>query len=121
VAIGVAASQGQFELNVYKPLIAYDVLDSLRLLADAMASLRAHCIEGIEVDAEHVRSMIVHSLFGVTALVPHIGYDRATRIARHAHVHGLDLKQAALEVGSVSAVEYDAWVDIRRMSVPGRE
>jgi fumarate hydratase class II len=119
VAIGIAASQGQFELNVYKPLIACDLLDSLCLQADAMASLRAHCIEGIEVDVERARSMLAHSLMGVTALVPHIGYDRATGIARHAHAHGLDLRQAALAVGGVSAAEYDAWVDVRRMLAPG--
>ncbi len=119
VAIGIAASQGQFELNVYKPLIAYDLLDSLRLLADAMASLRVHCIEGIEVDVEHARLMLAHSLLGVTALVPRIGYDHATRIARHAYARGLDLRQAALEVGGVSAAEYDAWVDVQRMLAPG--
>ncbi len=120
VAIGIAASQGQFELNVYKPLIACDVLDSLRLLADAMTSFRSHCIEGIEVDADRVQSMIEHSLIGVTALVPHIGYDRAAKIARHAHVKGLGLRQAALDVGGVSAAEYDAWVDLQSMSAPDR-
>jgi fumarate hydratase, class II len=120
VAIGIAASQGQFELNVYKPLIACDLLDSLRLLADAMTSFRAHCIEGIEVDADRVQSMIEHSLMGVTALVPHIGYDRAAKIARHAHVQGLDLRQAALDIGGVSAAEFDAWVDLQGMSAPDR-
>ena len=120
VAIGIAASQGQFELNVYKPLIACDLLDSLRLLADAMASFRAHCIEGIEVDAERVQSMLKYSLIGVTALVPHIGYDRAAKIARHAHAQGLDVKQAALDVGGVSVADYDAWVDLHGMSAPDR-
>ena len=110
VAIGIAASQGQFELNVYKPLIALDLLDSLRLLADAMASFRAHCIEGIEVDAERVQSMVRNSLMAVTSLVPHIGYDRASRIARHAHAHGLALRQAAFDAEGISAAEYDAWV-----------
>jgi fumarate hydratase class II len=119
VAIGIAASQGQFELNVYKPLIACDLLDSLGLLADAMASLRAHCIEGIEVDADRARSMILHSLVGVTALVPHIGYDRACRIAGHAHAHGLDLRQAALAAGGVSAADYDTWVNVHGMAAPG--
>ncbi len=118
VAIGIAASQGQFELNVYKPLIALDMLDSLRLLADAMASFRAHCIEGIEVDAQRAQAMVAHTLMGVTALVPHIGYDRASQVARHAHARGLDLRQAALEVGGVSAAEFDAWVDVRRMAAP---
>ena len=118
VAIGIAAGQGQFELNVYKPLIAVDLLDSLRLLADAMASFRRHCIEGIEVDVDRAQSLLAHSLMGVTALVPHIGYDRAARIARHAHANGLDLRQAALDVGGISTADYDAWVDARRMLAP---
>ena len=118
VAIGIAASQGQFELNVYKPLIALDLLDSLRLLTDAMASFRSHCIAGIEVDAERARSMLAQSLMLVTALVPHIGYDRAGQIAKHAQAHGLDLKQAALDVAGISAAEFDAWVDVRRMLGP---
>ena len=110
VAIGIAASQGQFELNAYKPLIALNLQDSLRLLTDAMTSFRAHCIEGIEVNAKRVQAQVAHSLMGVTALVPHIGYDRASRVARHAHVHGLSLRQAVLETGGISAAEYDAWV-----------
>jgi fumarate hydratase class II len=118
VAIGMAASQGQFELNVGKPLIALDLLDSLRLLTDAMSSFRAHCIEGLEVDADRARALVEHSLMGVTALVPHIGYDRAAAIARHAQATGIDLRRAALEVGGVSADDYDAWVDLRRMSMP---
>jgi len=118
VAIGIAASQGQLELNVYKPLIAWDLLDSLRLLADAMTSFRTHCIEGIAMDAGHVQSMVGHSLMAVTALVPHIGYDRAAKIARHAHAHGIDLQQAALDAGGVSAADYAAWVDVQGMSTP---
>ena len=118
VAIGIAASQGQFELNVYKPLIAVDLLDSLRLLTDAMASFGRHCIEGIEVDGGRAQSLLAHSLMLVTALVPHIGYDRAARIARHAHANGLDLRQAALDLGGISAIDYDAWVDARRMLAP---
>ena len=118
VAIGIAASQGQFELNVYKPLIAADLLDSLRLLADAMTSFRSHCIEGIEVDADRAQSLLARSLMLVTALVPHIGYDRAAKIARHAHDNGLDLREAALAMGGISAADYDAWVDARRMLGP---
>ena len=118
VAIGIAAGQGQFELNVYKPLIAVDLLDSLRLLADATASFRRHCIEGIEVDVDRAQSLLAHSLMLVTALVPHIGYDRAARIARHAHAYRLDLRQAALDIGGISADDYDAWVDARRMLTP---
>jgi fumarate hydratase class II len=110
VAIGFAASQGQFELNVYKPLIAHDVLDSLTLLADAMQSFAAHCVEGIEVDAQRTSELLHRSLMLVTALAPHIGYDRAAAIAGHAHAHGTSLREAAIALGSVSAADFDAWV-----------
>jgi fumarate hydratase class II len=119
VSIGVAASQGQFELNVYKPLIALNVLASLRLLADAMASFTRHCVEGIEVDAAQAARLLSGSLMTVTALAPHIGYDRAAAIARHAHASGLTLREAALAGGGVSAAQFDAWVDPRRMLGPG--
>jgi fumarate hydratase, class II len=119
VAVGIAASQGHFELNVYKPLIALNVLDSLRLLADAMLSFAAHCVEGIEVDADRARDLMSRSLMLVTALTPHIGYDRAAAIAKHAHANGLSLKEAALAVGGISAAEFNAWVDPQRMLGPG--
>lgn len=119
VSIGMAASQGQFELNVYKPLIALNVLVSLRLLADAMASFTRHCVEGIQVDAAQAARLLSGSLMTVTALTPHIGYDRAAAIARHAHASGLALREAALAVGGVSAAQFDAWVDPRRMLGPG--
>ncbi len=118
VAIGFAASQGHFELNVYKPLIAYDVLDSLRLLTDAMASFSAHCVEGIEAHAARVQELLGRSLMLVTALAPHIGYDRAAQIARHASAYDLSLRDAALAVGGVSAADFDAWVDPRQMLGP---
>jgi fumarate hydratase class II len=118
VAIGIAASQGQFELNVYKPLIAYDVLDSLRLLADAMASFASHCVEGLEVNSVRTQDLLSRSLMLVTALAPHIGYDRAARVAKHAHSSGLSLREAALAVGGISAADFDAWVDPRRMLAP---
>ena len=118
VAIGIAASQGQLELNVYKPLIAHDLLDSLRLLGDAMASFAAHCVEGIQADRERAEALLAGSLMLVTALAPHIGYDRAASIAKHAHLHGLSLRQAALAVGGISAEQFDAWVDARRMLGP---
>ena len=119
VAIGIAASQGQFELNVYKPLIACNVLDSLRLLGDAMSSLATHCIDGIDVDRGRVQELLGRSLMLVTALAPHIGYDRAASIAKHAHEAGIGLREAALAVGGVSAEDFDAWVDPRRMLGPG--
>jgi fumarate hydratase class II len=110
VAIGIAASQGQFELNVYKPLIAHDVLDSVRLLGDAMASFAAHCVEGVEVDTQRTTELLNRSLMLVTALVPHIGYDRAAAIARQAHAGGTSLREAALGPGGLSAADFDAWV-----------
>jgi len=119
VAIGIGASQGHFELNVYKPLIAHNLLDSLRLLADSMASFAAHCVEGIEVDRERTEALLARSLMLVTALAPHIGYDRAAAIAKHAHKHGLSLREAAIAIGGLSAEQFDAWVDARRMLGPG--
>ena len=119
VAIGIAASQGHFELNVYKPLIALDVLDSLALLSDAMASFSAHCVEGIEVDQERASELLNRSLMLVTALAPHIGYDRAAQIAKHAHARGTSLRDAAMVEGGVSAADFDAWV--RPENMVGRE
>jgi fumarate hydratase class II len=118
VAIGIAASQGHFELNVYKPLIAYDTLDSMRLLTDAMTSFAVHCVDGIEFDAERVRSLLGRSLMLVTALAPRIGYDRAAAIAKHAQDSGLSLRESALAIGGISAEEFDEWVDAKRMLGP---
>ena len=117
VAIGIAASQGHFELNVYKPLIAFDVLDSMTLLGDAMASFAAHCVEGIAVDRQRTTELLNRSLMLVTALAPHIGYDRAARIAKHAHAHGTSLREAALAQG-VGAADFDAWVQPASMLGP---
>jgi fumarate hydratase class II len=117
-AIGFAASQGHFELNVYKPLIAYNTLDSLRLLSDAMHSFAAHCVAGATVRQERVEHLLQQSLMLVTALNPHIGYDRAARIAKHAHQHNTSLKEAALALGELKAEEFDAWVDARQMLGP---
>jgi fumarate hydratase class II len=110
VAIGIAASQGQFELNVYKPLIALDVLDSIRLLGDAMESFATHCVQGIAADTVRTSSLLERSLMLVTALAPHIGYDRAARVAKDAHERGTTLRESALASGEVSAADFDAWV-----------
>eukprot|EP01034_Spumella_vulgaris_P002073 gene2073-2701_t len=115
LAIALAASQGQFELNVYKPLIAANVLDSLRLLGDAMNSFRKHCVEGIEVDAPRMQALLDNSLMLVTALTPHIGYDRAAQIAKHAHATGISLRESALTTGGLTAEDFDRWVDARQM------
>ncbi|HEX6018973.1 MAG TPA: class II fumarate hydratase [Burkholderiaceae bacterium] len=120
VALSIAASQGQFELNVYKPLVAANLLDSLRLLADAMRSFGAHCVAGIEVNAKRMRELLDRSLMLVTALTPHIGYDRASAIAKHAHHHGLSLREAALAVGGLSGEDFDRWVRPEQMIGPPR-
>jgi len=119
-AIGFAASQGHFELNVYKPLIVLDTLDSVRLLADAMNSFNQHCVRGIVVNEARVAQLLQSSLMLVTALAPHIGYDRAAQIAKHAHQHGTTLREAALLLGDVSGEQFDAWVDARQMLGPMR-
>jgi fumarate hydratase class II len=117
-AIGFAASQGQFELNVFKPLIALDVLDSQRLLTDAMRSFGEHCVAGIQVNAPRVQALLESSLMLVTALAPHIGYDRAAQVARLAHERGCTLREAALGSGAVRAEDFDAWVQPARMLGP---
>ncbi len=118
VAIGIAASQGQFELNTCKPLIAANLLDSLRLLTDAMDSFTRHCVVGLEALRERLGEQLDRSLMTVTALTPHIGYERAAAIARHAHQQGLNLREAAAAVGGLSAVEFDAWVQVGQMLGP---
>lgn len=117
-AISFAASQGQFELNVYKPLIALDTLDSMRLLADAMRSFTQHCVVGITVNEARMAELVQSSLMLVTALTPHIGYDRAARIARYAHSHRTTLRSAALTLGELSAGEFDTWVVPKLMLRP---
>ncbi len=119
VAIGMAASQGQFELNVYKPLIALNMLDSVRLLADAMRSFARHCVSGMEVSVPRIEALLQSSLMLVTALVPHLGYSRCAHIAKLASDKGLTLRAAALETGALTEAQFDAWVDPHRMLGPG--
>jgi len=120
VALSIAASQGQFELNVYKPLIAGNVLDSVQLLSDAMRSFTEHCLSGITANAARTRELLDRSLMLVTALTPHIGYDRAAKIAKHAHKNGLSLREAAIAVGGVSATDFERWADPAQMLGPRR-
>ena len=120
VAIGFAASQGHFELNVYKPLIAANLLDSLLLLGDAMASFASHCVEGLSADRVRTAELMSRSLMLVTALAPHIGYDRAAAIAKLAHAQGSSLREAAIALGAVTAQDFDAWVQPAAMVGPPR-
>ena len=114
-AVQMAASQGNFELNVFKPLIAANVLESIDLLAGACDGFRQHCIAGLRADEQRIRRLLNESLMLVTALTPAIGYDRATAIAKHAHRHGLSLREAALVLGEISAEEFDRWVQPEAM------
>jgi len=107
VAVGFGGASGQFELNVYKPLIIHNVLNSVRLLADACASFDSHCARGIEPDRERIRALVERSLMLVTALAPRLGYDRAAAIAKKAHAEGLTLKEAAVKLGYLTAEEFD--------------
>jgi len=115
VTISIAGSQGQLELNVHKPVIIRNVLESIRLLADATISFTNHCVLGLKADRTHIGEHVERSLMLVTALTPHIGYDAAARIAKTAHQRGLSLREAALELGLVSAEQFDDWVDPARM------
>ena len=109
-AIAVAGSQGNFELNVFKPVIIFNFLHSAELLTDACARFREFCVDGIQANRVRIAELVGRSLMLVTALAPHIGYDRAAAIAKRAHAEGLTLRNAALASGHVTAEQYDRWV-----------
>ena len=117
-AVQIASSQGNFELNVFKPLIAANLLESIGLLAGGCHSFRQHCIEGLEADRSRIDQLLDQSLMLVTALTPAIGYDRASAIAKHAHHHQLSLKEAALILGEISAEDFDQLVQPGQMVGP---
>ncbi|WP_040225486.1 class II fumarate hydratase [Bhargavaea cecembensis] len=108
--IGFAASQGNFELNVFKPVIAYNFLQSVRLLSDAMISFNNNCAVGIEPNKEKIQELLDNSLMLVTALNPHIGYENAAKIAKTAHAEGTTLKESAVKSGLLTAEQFDEWV-----------
>lgn len=118
VALGIGAASGNFELNVFKPLIAHNLLQSIRLLGDGMASFDLHCARGILPNRERIEQHLSQSLMLVTALVPHIGYDKAARIAKQAHQSASSLKQAALALGYATADELDLWLRPDKMLGP---
>jgi len=115
VAVNLGGLSGNFQLNVYKPLIIHNFLTSTRLLSDGCDSFRKNCVVGIQPNHERIEQHLRDSLMLVTALNPHIGYDSAARIAKTAHQRGLTLRQAALELGVVTAEQFDAWVRPERM------
>lgn len=115
VAVNFGGASGNFELNVFRPLIAHNFLQSVRLLADGMASFNDHCAAGIEPNRERIAELVERSLMLVTALNPHIGYDKAAQIAKKAHKEGTSLREAAIATGHVTAEQFDAWVRPERM------
>ena len=118
VAVNIGAASGHLELNVYKPMIIYAFLQSARLLADGCRSFDEHCARGIEPDRARIGELLERSLMLVTALSPHIGYDRAAEIAKKAHREGSTLREAALALGYVTAQDFDRWVDPAAMIGP---
>ena len=116
--ISIAGASGHMELNVFKPVLIYNLLQSIKLLADASRSFTDNCIAGIEPNLERIDDLMARSLMLVTALAPHIGYDNAANIAKHAHKHGLTLKEAALALKLVTAQEFDLYVRPETMIGP---
>ena len=117
-AIAFAGSQGQFELNAYMPVIAYNMLQSVRLLADAVRSFADNCIAGIRPREDNIAGNVEQSLMLVTALVPKIGYDAAAAIAKAAYDNGTTLREEAIASGKVTEEEFDALVDAKKMVGP---
>jgi fumarate hydratase class II len=110
VAVNFGGASGNFELNVFRPMIAYNFLQSVRLLADGMASFNDHCAVGIEPNRERIAELVDRSLMLVTALNPHIGYDKSAQIAKKAHHEGTSLREAAIATGYVTGEQFDQWV-----------
>jgi fumarate hydratase class II len=116
--VSIAGASGHLELNVFKPVIARNVLESIQLLADAAESFTDHCIDGLKPNLNAISQHVERSLMLVTALAPHIGYDKAAEIAKTAHKHDLTLREAALRLGYVSGPEFDGWVRAADMIRP---
>ena len=120
VTIGFAASQGHLQLNVFKPVIIHNLLQSVRLLADGCRTFNRHCVTGMEPDTRQMAAHLERGLMLVTALNPHIGYDKAAEIAKKAYSEGITLRQAALALGYLTEEQFDAWVRPEQMLEPGR-
>jgi fumarate hydratase class II len=118
VAVAIAGSQGNFELNVFKPVIIRNFLHSARILADSCRTFREFCVDGLQPNRERIRELVDRSLMLVTALSPKIGYEKAAEIAKKAHEEGTTLKEAALSLGYLTEAEYDEAVDPKRMTRP---
>jgi fumarate hydratase class II len=118
VAVGFAGAGGYLEMNVYKPLIIFNIMHSITIMADGCTNFRKYMIEGTKPDRKKIKEYVDRSLMLVTALVPVIGYDKASKIAHHAMEHDVTLKEAALQLGYVSEAEFDRIVDPAKMVKP---
>ena len=118
VTVGIAGASGHFELNVFKPVIAYNNLQSLRILGDAAISFTDNCVSGIRANEKRIDELMRSSLMLVTALNPHIGYDSAAEVAKKAHAEGLTLREAAEQLGLVEGTQFDDWVRPEEMTHP---
>lgn len=121
VTISFAASQGHLQLNVFKPVIIHNILQSIRLLGDGCNNFQQHCIAGLQPDSQQMAKHLENGLMLVTALNPHIGYDKAAEVAKKAYSEGTTLREAALELGYLNAEEFDLWVRPEKMLEPGHE
>ena len=113
--VAFAGSQGNFQLNVYKPVIVHNVLESTKLLADGLRSFTRYCIKGLKPDADKIQHYLNQNLMLVTLLNNHIGYDKSADIAKYAEKHDVSLKEACLTLGYASDNEFDTWMDIQKM------
>jgi len=117
-AVAFAGSQGSFQLNAYKPVILHNLLESAELLAQACRSFAERCVRGVAANEARIAEHLEQSLMLVTALAPHIGYEKSAKIAQEAHRSGTSLREAALKLGHVGEAEFDAWVRAQDMTHP---
>jgi fumarate hydratase, class II len=120
VAVNFGGASGNFELNVFKPVIIFNVLNSIRLIADACESFTDHCVVGIEANLTNIKKHLENSLMLVTSLNPHIGYDNAAKVAKKAHKENTTLKQAAMDLGLLTSEKFDEVVRPEKMVGPGK-
>ena len=118
-AVALAGTQGHFQLNVFKPVMLHNTLESIELLSDALRSFDERCAKGIEPERERIAAHLADSLMLVTALNPHIGYENAAKIAQKAHRDGTSLREAALALALVSGEDFDRWINPAAMTRPG--
>jgi fumarate hydratase class II len=116
--VTIAGSNGHFELNVFKPVMIYNVLQSIRLITDASVSFTTNCVDGITANRDRIDQLLNESLMLVTALNPHIGYDNAAKIAKKAHADGTTLKQAGMDLGLLTEEQFIEWIKPEEMVKP---